>query len=205
MARLRTTVLCEAVPQLDIRDWYRKGWFEAESEQVVAWGEQILQVQIRRAAVGIRLSGQLRWIPVTWSSCGFGGQRPWFTCLNFRNGKPCQRRAAILYFDGKSFACRRCCCAGLAYASQAEGRTARAIRKARKLRMRLEGGPALVEFPPKPKYMRWPTYRTLQKKYDDAIAVANEPLVPIVNRCLRGPLARAPDRKNLSGLKRDRR
>ena len=56
-------------------------------------------------------------VPITWTACHFGGQRPWFG-----------RR--VLYLAGKLFACRRCY--GLAYASRRKALYFRDIDKAQK-------------------------------------------------------------------------
>jgi hypothetical protein len=56
----------------------------------------------------------------------------------------------------------------LAYASQREGRYDRALRRARKLCLRLGGEPADGERPDKPPRMRWATYDRLIAKLDAA-------------------------------------
>ena len=64
----------------------------------------------------------------------------------------------MLYFSiGSDFACRRCL--GLAYRSQRETAANRAISKARKLRVRLGGGPIVFDpLPGKPPRMHQRTY-----------------------------------------------
>ena len=75
---------------------------------------------------------------LTWTQCHFGGARPWFRCDR------CGRRVAVVYLAiGSGFACRRCL--GLAYRSQSATAANRAISKARKLRMRLGGGPIVFD------------------------------------------------------------
>jgi hypothetical protein len=100
-------------------------------------------------------------VPITWTACHFGGQRPWFVCSAYRNGEYCGRRAAVLYAGGKLFACRRCY--GLVYASQQETPTYRGVGRAQKIRLKLCGSPNLLEpFPDKPKGMHWRTYARLR-------------------------------------------
>jgi hypothetical protein len=36
-------------------------------------------------------------VPITWTACHFGGQRSWFVCPVYRNGRYCGRRAAVLF------------------------------------------------------------------------------------------------------------
>ena len=43
-------------------------------------------------------------VPLTWTVCNFGGERPWFVC----SGAGCVRRVAVLYGPGKHFLCRHC-------------------------------------------------------------------------------------------------
>jgi hypothetical protein len=92
---------------------------------------------------------------LTRTRCHFGGTRAWFRC-----GR-CGRRAAVLYLAiGFGFACRRCL--GLTYRSQSETVANRAISKARKLRVRLGGGPSLLDpLPDKPPRMHRRTYYRL--------------------------------------------
>ena len=71
-------------------------------------------------------------VPITWTDCHFGGRRPWFCCAVRANGRFCGRRVAVLYGDGKSFACRNC--HELAYESQQEGPYLRSIRLSQKIR-----------------------------------------------------------------------
>jgi hypothetical protein len=43
-------------------------------------------------------------VPLAWTACNFGGERPWFICP----GAGCGRRVAILYGPGRYFLCRHC-------------------------------------------------------------------------------------------------
>jgi hypothetical protein len=47
-------------------------------------------------------------VPIRLTACHLGGQRPWFVCSVYSNGRRCGRRSAILYGAGELFACRRC-------------------------------------------------------------------------------------------------
>jgi hypothetical protein len=92
---------------------------------------------------------------LTWTRCHFGGARPWFRCDG------CGGRAAVLYLAiGSVFACRRCL--GRAYRSQSETAANRSITKARKLRVRLGGGPSVLDpYPERPPRMHRRTYYRL--------------------------------------------
>ena len=57
-------------------------------------------------------------IPIAWTTCRFGGERPWFVCPVTAEGMYCGRSVNNLYGAGRLFACRHCY--QLAYASQRE-------------------------------------------------------------------------------------
>jgi hypothetical protein len=108
------------------------------------------------------LTGEEGWIeiaervPLVHTAQPFGGERLWFACPE------CGRRCAVLY-GGRRFLCR--CCVGLPYTSQSEAAPDRLRRRARLIRERLGGSDYAnlsLDFPPKPKWMRWATYERLQ-------------------------------------------
>ncbi len=55
-------------------------------------------------------------VPLTWTACNFGGQRPWFICP----GTGCGRRVAILYGRGST----SCAATATIWSTRASGRTA---------------------------------------------------------------------------------
>lgn len=93
--------------------------------------------------------------------CNYGGERVWFQCP----AQGCGRRVAKLY-GGKVFACRKC--HRPAYPSQKEGAAARAVRRADKIRERLDWPGSVLEGGgwPKPKHMHWRTYHRLSREHD---------------------------------------
>lgn len=98
-------------------------------------------------------------VPLAYTPCNYGGERPWFVCP----GKGCGRRVAKLYLGGAYFLCRHC--HDLAYESQREDRLSRLITKEQKIRLRLGGHPGLIyPFPKKPKGMHWKTYSRLREE-----------------------------------------
>jgi hypothetical protein len=95
-------------------------------------------------------------VPLTWTACNFGGERPWFVCP----GAGCKRRVAVLYGPGRYFLCRHYY--DLVYESQRESGMYRALHKAQAIRERLGGSANMTEpFPEKPKGMHWRTYERL--------------------------------------------
>jgi hypothetical protein len=130
-------------------------WMPTEGVDVVIEADAV--VLIRRSLSWGGEFGQRQRVPITWTPCSLGGRRPWFRCDAYYRGRYCGRRVALLYSGGGPFACRHC--RRLAYASQNETPTLRAINRVRKIRMRLGGGFSFAEpFPEKPPRMHWRTY-----------------------------------------------
>lgn len=106
-------------------------------------------------------------VPLEWTPCNFGGERPWFICPGVVNGEVCSRRVAVLYGPGKYFLCRHCY--DLSYESRRENKMYRALHKAQAIRERLGGSANMTEpFPEKPKGMHWRTYWRLREEHDEA-------------------------------------
>jgi hypothetical protein len=102
-------------------------------------------------------------VPLSWTPCNFGGERPWFICP----GAGCGRRVAVLYGPGRYFLCRHCY--DLSYESQRDKKMDRALRRAQKIRKRLGGSTNMMEpFPEKPKGMHWSTYERLWWEHHEA-------------------------------------
>jgi hypothetical protein len=96
-------------------------------------------------------------IAIRWSGCRFGGERPYFVCPVV-NGGVCSRTVVKLYCAGRYYLCRRCY--RLTYASQAEDRCDRALRRANKHRRRLGGEPGMLsDVPERPKGMWQRSYQ----------------------------------------------
>ena len=97
-------------------------------------------------------------VPIRWTPCRFGGERPWFVCDVHANGVYCGRRVAKLYGAGRLFACRHCY--RLGYAVQRDGPMDRAHHRLRRLHRKLGAdydGPDGMP-PRRPKWMRQRTY-----------------------------------------------
>jgi hypothetical protein len=97
-------------------------------------------------------------VPLTWTPCNYGGERPWFRC------PACDRRVLVIYAPpgGRTFRCRHC--HDLAYVSQQSSPHDRLLLRIRNIQRRLGGDPAHLspwQAPPIPKGMRWRTYRRL--------------------------------------------
>jgi len=102
-------------------------------------------------------------VPLSWTECNFGGERPWFICP----GAGCGRRVAILYGPGRYFLCRHCY--DLSYQSQRDNKIYRALHRAQDIRRQLGGSANMMEpFPERPKGMHWMTYERLWREHDQA-------------------------------------
>ena len=102
-------------------------------------------------------------VPLAWTVCNFGGERPWFLCPE----AGCGRRVAVLYGPGRSFLCRHCY--DLTYQSQRDNKMYRALHRAQKIREQLGGSANMTEpFPEKPKGMHWKTYERLWWEHHEA-------------------------------------
>src|SRR5277367_2262353 len=168
--------ICEACRSIDIRRIYREGLLHAGKCFVLPWsraGKPFGQTYVVVGDDALFLVFQvpsdgapehipvIRRAPITWTTCHFGGRRPWFECPY------CRRRSAVIYMAEEHMACRRCF--GMAYASQQEPVRQRGLMKAQKIRMGLGGSPSMMDtFPDRPKGMHWRTYHRIQATHDRA-------------------------------------
>jgi hypothetical protein len=189
----RTT--CESCNSIDVRRWHREGrlragqWFSCSW----TWGDEpsgSISVRTETDAVVLmfrsRCPGDSEWmsvdqrVPITWSTCHFGGLRPWFRCAVHSNGRYCGRRVAKLYAAGELFACRHCY--GLAYESQQEPMHQRGLGRAQKIRLQMGGSQNMFEpFPDKPKGMHWRTYDRRRGAHDVAEARSTMGMMRLVD------------------------
>ena len=161
----RTTL--EEVYRLDVRGLHRHGYLD-RWPRLVTWsrreqpnGSVSIALVDGRLVVEYRCRrhGTDTWedirqvIPLDWTPCHYGGQRPWFRCPG------CQRRVAVLCGYDTLFLCRHCY--RLPYTSQYETRLDRLYRKMRKLQDHIGG-----QYTRKPKGMHWRTWERLR---DEAI------------------------------------
>ncbi len=180
--------LVEDCRSLDVNLWHRKGLLRPGQRFRWAWtrdGKEVASMGVATLPDALELSYIIRpetdaaekvryIVPLTWTSCNYGGRRPWFVCP----GKGCGRRVGKLYLGGKYFLCRHCY--DLVYESQRRDRASRLMRKARKIRVRLGGRDGLIyPFPAKPKWMHWDTYNRLRWECHKA---EHESLVAAVER-----------------------
>ena len=164
--------------RIDIRAWQRQHLLDSTSYFACNWsnsgGEKQASISVRSGPTQVVLTYRVQqrggeWqdveepIQIVQTACNFGGTRPWFICPE----PSCGRRTAILFITERNFRCRRCC--NLSYGSQRESRADRGLRRVQNIRMRLGGGPSLLDrFPDKPRGMRWSTYTGLRERAEKA-------------------------------------
>jgi hypothetical protein len=169
---------------LDVRYFHREGLLTPRYSFSLRWsqaGRETETGSIRSAVIGDEKperviltyryrSGQSgEWeevreiLPLTWTACNFGGERPWFICP----GAGCGRRVAVLYGPGRYFLCRHCY--DLVYVSQRENEMHRALRRTQPIRERLGGSANMTKpFPERPKGMHHEIYWRLREEHDEA-------------------------------------
>jgi hypothetical protein len=169
----------EGTRSIDVLDWYRRGYFSRSVGFSWEWrtrGEKTAAILVesdrdsvtlkyRSHSYGTDWSDVAQRVPVVWTPCRFGGERPWFVCPAYSNGRYCGRHVAKLYDGGNTFACRHCY--QLAYSSQQKSGYDRGLYRAQKIREGLGGSASMLDpFPDKPKHMHWRTYDRLRAQHD---------------------------------------
>jgi hypothetical protein len=159
--RGRTLARDVALPPFRLR-WSRHGepWCEVELTLTVAAGARRAWLRLRyeiahhSAATG----PQDYSVALATTTPHFGGRQWWFLCP--ATGRRC--RKLFLPNGGRRFLSRQAY--GLFYRSQAAGRMERMRTRIGKLCRRLGGAWSVssCDLPPKPKWMRWATYRRME-------------------------------------------
>lgn len=177
----RNTV--ESCRSIDIRRFRKAGYIPGPSAFSWAWsreGERVASINVKVKSTNLVILNfrSKNWdeddwesieqrVPIDWTACHMGGQRPWFLCPVYKNSRYCGERVAKLYGAGKLFACRHCY--ELVHQSQREESYQRALTKAQNIRIKLGGSPGCWDpFPVKPKGMHWRTYERLVREYEEA-------------------------------------
>lgn len=149
--------------------WSRNGETVASIGMRSEPGRVILMY--RHRSVGEDWKDEEYLVYVARTPCNLGGSRAWFICP----AAGCGRRVAILYGDG-IFACRRCY--QLAYASSREDVAGRAMRRADRIRERLNWEPGILNGEgDKPKWMRWRTFERLTAKHDALVSCSTQAMM----------------------------
>lgn len=163
---------------LDVNRFHQKGYVGRHAWTSWQWshegGEVVASIGITFDLDGLELrytvnprsedAREMRYrVEYDWTSCTYGGTRPWFICPNGR----CSRRVGKLYLCGTYFVCRHCTRAS--YASQRETPSDRMLRRAQKIRRRLGASMNLTESVwRKPKGMHWRTFWRFREEAEEA-------------------------------------
>jgi hypothetical protein len=132
----------------------------------ISGGRQLITLSYRLRSYEGKWQSVEQHVPISWTPCRFGGERPWFVCDVRAVGVYCGRRVAKLYAGGRLFACRHCY--RLCYNVQRVGPMDQAHRHLARLHRKLSAdydGPEMPP-PPKPKWMRWKTYSHLVQQIE---------------------------------------
>jgi hypothetical protein len=164
---------CESCTSIDVRRWNRERQLTPGRDYLVSMSRGTefagnIEIRVEHNAVALFYRGLEQRVPLAWTPCHLGGERPWFVCSGVRGGS-CGRRVAVL-FDKGLFTCRSCC--RLVYSSQQETPKFRRIRRARKIRARLGGGESLADpFPERPRGMHRSSYARICRAYEDVLGI----------------------------------
>jgi hypothetical protein len=144
--------------------WTNQG--ETTASIQIEGGRDAITLQYRIRSYGEDWQCVTQRVPIRWTDCRLGGERPWFVCNVYANGVHCGRRVEKLYSGGRLFACRHCY--RLGYAVQRGGPMDRAHQNLARLHRKLGAAYDGPDMPPprKPKWMRWRTYSRIAQQIE---------------------------------------
>lgn len=165
-SRSRYLVADQQVERLDIRELHKDGLLMPDARGTITWYRGRTEVgsmglYFDSCQLTLHLSYSTGQPPVavreavrlTFTTCHFGGDRPWFRCPR------CRRRCAVLW-GGDRFLCRSC--QGVTYASQNESASSKSIRRIHEIRATLQTDLTVpVSAIARPRYMRYDRYHSL--------------------------------------------
>jgi hypothetical protein len=180
MSRSRERVTLEAGLKLDLNRLVRRGFIRrgACTRGEIKWTESFSGEQIATGIITADMAGEFGgWVRIDLGELKqtitlarqprhFGGGQWYFVCP-----RTC-RPASVLWrpLGAQSFACRQSWGRQVAYQSQFLDAIGRAHLGKDRINRRLCSigpfDPDEWEFPPKPKWMRWTTYRCAEEKFD---------------------------------------
>ena len=160
------------------------GWTDRYTSKLVASALISTQLQNERAGWFRIEMGELdQWIDLVAQRRHFGG-RQWY----FRSPVTGQRCSVLWKPPGaRRFCARHEWGRQVAYASQFGTPVDRAHRGKARIKARLIGAhdPDEWDLPPKPKWMRWRTYESFERKYDEYESFLHQSAWPALERFMR--------------------
>jgi len=96
----------EGCQSIDVLEWHRRGYLRSPRWFSWAWtrdGERVASINVETQRHSVTLKYRSRsygedWsdveqrVTIAWTTCRFGGERPWFVCSVASNGVYCGRR-----------------------------------------------------------------------------------------------------------------
>jgi hypothetical protein len=196
MPKQRERICLEAGLKLDLNRLQRRGVVRPGSRTGPTahyWGN-LYAGEILRATISANMEdGSVGWFRIQLGSLDqsivliakprhFGGRQWYFSCPVTKG------RVSVLWKPpgATKFCSRQALGSQFAYASQFETPVDRAGRGKAKIKARLIGklDPDEWDLPPKPKGMRWSTYKRYEEKYDHYESVLDERVFTVVARLL---------------------
>lgn len=160
---------CESTIALNINRLTRAGIFRGVEACLITYScsdevygrvaATVLSPSTLRLVLFVRRKKFEHVISLSYSSCSYGGERPWFTC------PCCNRRVGTLLLTNGRFVCRHC--GGYCYQTQLEQPTGRHIIRGQRLMQRI-GGLCECDEPDRPKGMHRKTYERLYARAEAA-------------------------------------
>ena len=160
----------------DIRYLHRNGLLKPGRLSNMRWivgGRHVGDFSIEARSSSLVIGKQV--IDYYFTEYTYGGERPWFFCPH------CRRRVAKLHFVNSIFSCRKC--HSLRYTSKSETPWDRKLRKARRLREKLEASPDLtIPIYCKPKGMHYKTFERLLREEAQTMKtyIAIDPYIKVI-------------------------
>ena len=198
MSKAKAKDAIEDYRSIDVRTLHKAGALTVGrifSWKWKRWGEVVASIGSQAdSRCGLRLRYQLTrqgkseekdyLVPITWTPCHLGGERPWFLC------PCCGRRVARLY-SSTLFACRHCL--RLNYRSQQTSKRDRPCDRSWDLRSALGCDEGFLSLPAelirKPKGMHWRTFERKLARLKRVDACAMEEAFAFFDRIERRSLS----------------
>jgi hypothetical protein len=180
MPRDRQRVPLESGPRLDLNRLIKQGFVRpgAYSRANIRWTESYLGYEVASGIITADMTGEdsgwflieiddlRQTVTLIAQPRHFGGRQWYFRCPRT------SRRTSVLWMPpgAESFACRQRWERQVAYSSQFSDAVGRAHIGKERINRRLchaaNLNPEDWDLPPKPKWMRWKTYRKAERKFD---------------------------------------
>jgi hypothetical protein len=150
--------------------------FTDEFESQDCLGRTVCKIETLSGAMVIKIGGHVQVVSITYTTCGKGGRRHWWTCPG------CGTRRGVIYLRTRTWGCRGCL--KLPYRSQRMSRYDRAVVRAKQLHVLLGGTGSLRDELPseRPHGMRRRSYFVQHTRLLGLLTLINELLCQKLER-----------------------